>query len=51
MQNNKIFDADGLLSQHPEWKDRLKWWTVKLCQEQPQTFDIVLAVRFPFSNP
>lgn len=44
MQNNKLFDAEGLLAEHPEWKERLKWWTLKLCQEQPQTFDIVLAV-------
>jgi hypothetical protein len=44
MQNNKLFDAEGLLAKHPDSKERLKWWTEELCQEQPQTFDIVLAV-------
>jgi NAD+ kinase len=44
LQGNKAFNAEGLLEKHPEYKDRLKWWNIKLCQEKPQTFDIVLAV-------
>jgi NAD+ kinase len=44
MQENKSFDAEGLFKKTPSHRDRLKWWNEKLCREQPQLFDIALAV-------
>lgn len=44
MKEHHVFDTEGLLSQHASFRERLRWWNVKLCQEQPQMFDIVLAV-------
>ncbi|KAF2083985.1 ATP-NAD kinase [Saccharata proteae CBS 121410] len=44
MEDNKIFDKQGLLRQHPSFKPRLRFWTEELCQRRPQTFDIVLAL-------
>jgi NAD+ kinase len=45
MEDNKTFDAAGLLKKNPSYEGRLKYWTNELCAEKPQTFDIVLAVR------
>lgn len=45
LEDNKIFDAAGLLEKNPSYKGRIKYWTNELCAQQPQTFDIVLAVR------
>jgi NAD+ kinase len=44
LQNNKLFDAQGLLDSNPAYKGRLEFWTNELCAKKPQTFDIVLAV-------
>ncbi|KAF2468877.1 ATP-NAD kinase [Lindgomyces ingoldianus] len=44
LENNKIFNAEGLLTMNPSFRGRLKFWTNKLCAEKPQTFDIVLAL-------
>jgi NAD+ kinase len=44
LEDNKIFDAAGLLEKNPSYKGRIKYWTNELCAQQPQTFDIVLAV-------
>jgi NAD+ kinase len=46
LEDNKTFDAAGLLEKDPSYKERLKYWTNELCAQKPQTFDIVLAVRF-----
>jgi hypothetical protein len=45
MEENKAFDAAGLLEKNPAYQGRLKYWTNELCAQKPQTFDIVLAVR------
>jgi NAD+ kinase len=45
LEDNKAFDAQGLLENNPTYKGRLKFWTNELCAQKPQTFDIVLAVR------
>lgn len=44
LEHNELFDARGLLEKDPSYKGRLRFWTNELCQESPQTFDIVLAV-------
>jgi NAD+ kinase len=44
LEDNKAFDAVGLLEKNPAYKGRVKYWTDELCAEKPQTFDIVLAV-------
>jgi len=44
LEDNKIFDAPGLLEKNPAYQGRLKYWTDELCSQKPQTFDIVLAV-------
>jgi len=43
LEDNKVFDAPGLLENNPSYKGRMKYWTNELCAQQPQTFDIVLA--------
>jgi hypothetical protein len=45
MEENKTFDAAGLLEKNPAYQGRLKYWNNELCAQKPQTFDIVLAVR------
>lgn len=44
LEDNKIFDAKGLIEKNPSYEGRLKFWTDELCEQKPQTFDIVLAV-------
>ncbi|KAF2746098.1 ATP-NAD kinase, partial [Sporormia fimetaria CBS 119925] len=44
LRENERFDARGLLEQNPQWGDRLRYWNQKLCEEEPQMFDIVLAL-------
>lgn len=44
LEDNKIFDKKGLLEKDPSFDGRLKFWTDELCEQKPQTFDIVLAV-------
>lgn len=45
MEDNKLFDKEGLIAGNESYRKRLKFWTVELCQQRPQSFDIVLAVR------
>lgn len=45
LEDNKLFDAKGLLEKNPSYQKRLRFWTDQLCHDKPQTFDIVLAVR------
>lgn len=44
LQDNKAFDAAGLLEKNPSYRGRLKFWTNEMCAQKPHTFDIVLAV-------
>ncbi|KAB2581377.1 Inorganic polyphosphate/ATP-NAD kinase predicted [Lasiodiplodia theobromae] len=44
LQENKIFDYKGLVEDNESYKHRLRFWTVELCQQRPQTWDIVLAL-------
>ncbi|UPX15109.1 NAD(+) kinase [Ascochyta rabiei] len=44
LEDNKIFDAKGLLAKSPSNEGRLRFWTDELCEQKPQTFDIVLAL-------
>ena len=44
MENNRAFDAEGLLAKDPTWKHRLKYWTNELCAQKPHTFEICLAL-------
>lgn len=44
MEQSETFDAEGLLKENPDFQGRLKFWNNEICREQPQTFDIVLAV-------
>ncbi|KAF2264855.1 putative NAD kinase [Lojkania enalia] len=44
LEQNRIFDSEGLLNDNPDFRGRLRFWSKKLCDERPQTFDIVLAL-------
>jgi NAD+ kinase len=45
MQNNKVFDAEGIVKQNPEsYKGRLKFWTNEMCARKPHTFEIAIAL-------
>ncbi|KAF3031995.1 hypothetical protein E8E12_000769 [Didymella heteroderae] len=44
LEDNKIFDKKGMLQKNPSYEGRLKFWTNELCDQKPQTFDIVLAL-------
>ncbi|KAI9837256.1 MAG: hypothetical protein M1819_000330 [Sarea resinae] len=44
LENNPHFNAKGLLAENPSFEGRLKYWTVKLCQERPHTFDFVVSL-------
>ena len=46
LEKNHIFDAAGLLEKNQSYRGRLRYWTNELCAQKPQTFDIVLAVRY-----
>lgn len=50
LEHNRRFDAKGLLSKHPSFGARLKYWTTELCRKHPQTFDIVITVRTPIKS-
>ena len=47
LENNRKFDAKGLLSQDTSREGRLKYWTNELCAKRPHTFDVVLTVCAP----
>jgi NAD+ kinase len=51
LEDNKIFDTKGLLEKNPSYQGRLKFWTNELCEQKPQTFDIVLAVSLQMIFP
>lgn len=44
MKDNKVFNAEGMISQEQSYKDRLKYWTNELCAKKPHTFEICLAL-------
>jgi NAD+ kinase len=44
MEENKRFDAKGLLDSDPSFPGRLKYWDNELCAKKPGTFDIVLGL-------
>ncbi|KAL0262835.1 hypothetical protein SLS55_001809 [Diplodia seriata] len=44
LENNKIFDYKGMIEGNESYKNRLRFWTVEICQQRPQTWDIVLAL-------
>ncbi|KAK8241870.1 ATP-NAD kinase-like domain-containing protein [Phyllosticta capitalensis] len=44
LEDNKLFDKEGLIASNESYRKRLKFWTVELCQQRPQSFDIVLAL-------
>ncbi|KAK4505586.1 hypothetical protein PRZ48_003549 [Zasmidium cellare] len=44
MEKSKTFDAPGLISQDPSYKERLKYWNNELCARKPHTFEICLAL-------
>lgn len=44
LQEKRDFDAQGILSQDESYKDRLRYWTNEMCKEEPDAFDIILAV-------
>lgn len=47
LENNRKFDAKGLLDQDSSREGRLKYWTNELCAKRPQTFDFVVTVCTP----
>lgn len=44
LENNRIFDAKGLVSDEPSREGRLKYWTNELCAKRPQTFDFAITL-------
>jgi hypothetical protein len=46
LKENSIFNSEGLLEKNPKFEERLKWWDHELCSRRPQTFDVVIAVRW-----
>lgn len=50
LEENKIFDTNGLVGDNESYRHRLRFWTVELCQQKPQTWDIVLAVSISQSR-
>jgi len=50
LENNKIFDAHGLLAADPSREGRLKYWDNDLCAKHPHTFDFAVTVS-PIANP
>lgn len=44
LENNRKFNAKGLLAQDSSREGRLQYWTNELCAKRPQTFDFVVTV-------
>ncbi|KAK8154474.1 ATP-NAD kinase-like domain-containing protein [Phyllosticta citrichinensis] len=44
LEDNKLFDKEGLIAGNESYRKRLKFWTIELCQKRPQSFDMVLAL-------
>ncbi|KAI9794905.1 MAG: hypothetical protein M1833_007352 [Piccolia ochrophora] len=49
LQDNKIFDVEGLFADHQSVRSRLKFWTNELCLQRPHTFDFAITVRISHS--
>ena len=45
LQENKKFNALGLVAQEPSREGRLKYWDNELCAKHPHTFDIAVTVQ------
>lgn len=46
LRDDKNFDAQGLTEGKETYEQRLKYWDNELCQKEPHTFDIIIAVGF-----
>lgn len=44
LQNNKLFDAKGLLAEDPSYEGRLKYWDNEVTKKRPHTFDFVITL-------
>lgn len=44
MKDNKDFDAKRILENHPDCKDRLKYWDNELARKRPHTFDFCILL-------
>jgi NAD+ kinase len=44
MEQNKIFDAAGLIAEDDTFPRRLKYWTNELAKRRPHTFDFVVTL-------
>ncbi|KAL8770868.1 MAG: hypothetical protein Q9209_003519 [Squamulea sp. 1 TL-2023] len=43
-EQNRTFDAQGLVSKDSSYRDRLKYWDNELCKKQPQLFDFAVTL-------
>lgn len=48
LRSAKAFGAEELVAKHESYKDRLRYWNNDLCQKEPHTFDIIIAVSLLF---
>ncbi|KAA8896402.1 hypothetical protein TRICI_006897 [Trichomonascus ciferrii] len=44
LRSNQSFEYDRLIEQHPEVKDRIKFWASNGCQNNPNKYDLVIAL-------
>lgn len=44
LEHNTEFDARGLLDEHPNFENRVRYWDDVLCAKSPQIFDVVVAL-------
>ena len=44
LQDNKVFDAEGLVKEDPSYGERLKYWDNELAKRHPHTFDFVVTL-------
>ncbi|KAI9885698.1 MAG: hypothetical protein M1823_002514 [Watsoniomyces obsoletus] len=44
LRYSKRFDAAGILSKHPKFKEMLGYWTPNLCRNASEKFDLVLTL-------
>ena len=50
LKDKKTFGAEELVSRDPSFKQRLRYWDNELCQKEPHTFDIIVAVRLTINH-
>ncbi|KAL8886837.1 MAG: hypothetical protein Q9192_006421 [Flavoplaca navasiana] len=44
LENNRVFDAQGLVSKDPLHEGRLNFWNNELCKKQPHLFDFAITL-------